>query len=77
MTLSKGQEMHLQSLSLDNYISHVNSEFITYASCSGFRLGKINQRYTVLDKNSEVMFASLYAKDAFDKYIESIKQITK
>ena len=74
MALSKGQEIHLESLSLDNYISHVNSEFITYASCGIFRLGWKGGCYVVLDRNSEMLFYSMQPYQALSKYIELIKE---
>lgn len=71
--MSKGQQLHIESLSVTDFIDHVNSQFIQYAACGVFRLGKLNDMYVVLNRSSKVIFSSGFASNALKAYISEIK----
>ena len=66
--MSIGQQRHIESLSVEDFIKHTNNEFIQYAACSIFRLGKINQEYVVLNRTSGIIFSSEFASQALETY---------
>ena len=71
--MTNGTKIHIESLSLGNFIEHVNDSFISYAASGVYRLGWKGGCYVVLNRNSEIIYSSMQPYLALETYISLLE----